>query len=44
MNENGKTGVTLALYVDGDEQTYIVVDYKDLQAGKQKLEDIYDAL
>ena len=42
--ENGKTGVTLALYVDGDEQTYIVVDYKDLQAGKQKLEDIYDAL
>ncbi len=42
--ENGKTGVTLALYADGDEQTYIVVDYKDLQAGKQKLEDIYDAL
>lgn len=42
--ENGKIGVTLALYADGNEQTYIVVDYKDLHTGEQKLEDIYDAL
>ena len=42
--ENGKIGVTLALYADGDEQTYIAVDYKDLHTGEQKLEEIYDAL
>lgn len=42
--ENGKIGVTLALYADGNYQTYIVVDYKDLHTGEQKLEDIYDAL
>lgn len=42
--ENGKIGVTLALYADGDEQTYVVIDYKDLHTGEQKLEDIYDAL
>ena len=42
--ENGKVGVTLALYADGNSQTYIVVDYKDLSAGKKELEDLYDAL
>ena len=42
--ENGNTGVTLALYADGDNQTYIVVDYKDLRAGKKELEELYNAL
>lgn len=42
--ENGKIGVTLALYADGNAKTYIVVDYKDLTTGKQELEDLYNAL
>lgn len=42
--ENSKIGVTLALLADGEGQTYIVVDYKNLIATKQESEDIYDAL
>lgn len=42
--ENGKIGVTLALLADGQGQTYIVVDYKNLTATKQENEEIYDAL
>lgn len=42
--ENGTVGVTLALLATGDNQTYIVVDYKNLTAGRKELEELYDAL
>lgn len=42
--ENGKVGVTLALSADGNGQTFIIVDYKNLSAGKQEIEELYNAL
>ena len=42
--ENGSVGVTLALLANGDDQTYIVVDYKNLSAGRKEMEELYDAL
>lgn len=42
--ENTKVGVTLALLADGNGQTYIVVDYKNLVATKIEDKEIYDAL
>jgi len=42
--ENGRIGVTLALLADGNDQTYIVVDYKNLEVTKKESEDIYDSL
>lgn len=42
--ENETIGVTLALLADGEGQTYIIVDYKNLTATKRENEDLYDAL
>lgn len=42
--ENATVGVTLALLADGNNQTYIVVDYKNLTAGRKEMEDLYNAL
>ncbi len=42
--ENERIGVTLALLADGDGQTYIIVDYKNLTATKREDEDLYEAL
>ena len=42
--ENGSVGVTLALLANGDDKTYIVVDYKNLSAGRKEMEELYDAL
>lgn len=42
--ENEKVGVTLALLADGDGQTYIIVDYKNLTATKRENENLFEAL
>lgn len=42
--DNGRVGVTLALLANGNGETYIVVDYKNLTATKLENEEIYDAL
>lgn len=42
--ENKTIGVTLALLADGEGQTYIIVDYKNLTATKRENEDLYEAL
>lgn len=42
--ENETVGVTLALLADGHNQTYIVVDYKNLTAGRKEMEELYNAL
>lgn len=42
--EGDGIGVTLALLADGDGQTYIIIDYKSLQAAEREDEDLYDAL
>lgn len=42
--ENSKVGVTLALFADGNGQTYVVMDYKNLEARKIEHDEVYDAL
>lgn len=42
--DNGKVGVTLALIADGNNQTYIVIDYKNLSATKKENDELYEAL
>ncbi|MBQ7304557.1 MAG: hypothetical protein IJW75_06570 [Alphaproteobacteria bacterium] len=41
-NEN--VSVTLALLADGNKQTYIVIEYKNIDSQKKATEDIMDAL
>lgn len=42
--ENNDIGVTLALLADGNGQTFIMIDYKNLKINEVELEQIYDAL
>lgn len=42
--ENGMVGVTLTLLADGDNQTYIVIDYKNLSVVRKEKEELYNAL
>lgn len=42
--ENGTIGVALAINVDGDGQSYIVVDYKNLKILKEREQKTLDAL
>lgn len=42
--ENGEVGVALAVNVDGDGQSYIIVDYKNLKILKTREEKTLDAL
>ena len=41
---NEMVSVTLALFADGNNQSYIVIDYKNLVLQKKTNDDIYDAL
>ncbi len=41
---NEMVGVTLALFANEDNQTFIVIDYKNLISQKKTNDDIYDAL
>ena len=41
---NEKIAVTLALMADGNKQSFIVIDYKNLMLQKKADEEIYDAL
>lgn len=41
---NETVAVTLALFADGNNQSYIVMDYKNLVLQKKTNDDIYDAL
>ena len=42
--ENDHIGVTLALLADGEGQTYIIIDYKNLKKNEIDLKEIYEAL
>ena len=42
--ENDHIGVTLALLADGQGQTYIIIDYKNLKKNEIDLKEIYEAL
>ncbi len=42
--ENDHIGVTLALLADGNGQTYIIIDYKNLKINEVELEQMYEAL
>ena len=42
--ENNDIGVTLALLADGNGQTFIMIDYKNLKINEVELEQLYDAL
>ena len=42
--ENDHISVTLALLADGDGQTYIIIDYKNLIPDEQDSKQTYDAL
>jgi len=42
--ENDHIGVTLALLADGNGQTFIVIDYKNLKINEMEQQEIYDAL
>lgn len=41
---NEMVAVTLALFADGNNQSFIVIDYKNLVSQKKTNDDIYDAL
>jgi len=42
--ENDHIGVTLALIADGNGQTFIIVDYKNLKVNETEKQEIFDAL
>ena len=42
--ENDHIGVTLALLANGEGQTYIIIDYKNLKKNEIDLKEIYEAL
>ena len=42
--ENDTIGVTLALLADGNGQTYIIIDYKNLKIDEVEKQEIYEAL
>ena len=42
--ENPSVGASLAVNVDGDNQSYIIIDYKNLTILKQRQQQTLDAL
>ncbi len=42
--ENDTIGVTLALLADGNGQTYVIIDYKNLKIDEVEKQEIYEAL